>query len=408
MRRALPWILALSVHGCHRPPTAEPDEARLASARLAPGSRPDPSARAAPDEPPPPARWLGGEEALALVRALPEVRTLETHAIPEGSKVHSFHPVTRITQEADERCRDGSCAAAWEVGVADAPAWGEGSRLREDQAFTLVARVDAVTGEIALRDDTEAFVPRESWLRGRDERRRLTRLVMSLPEWQIERRRVARRHPGASLGLLVDGSPAEGCAAGESRCRHVMMALSVCGGCAGHWVRFSQDVAHQGPLLVGFGTEEPYEVWRNRARAEPSEGPLDRPLTDERARFPERAPGQGPLGYGAPSSVVADPAAFRHPTRAVLDAAGLRLTRVERYRKDTYPVFFVEPPGPWPASPAEFRAWAARLVRKNGGHSCELVVAPRSERYQIDPFVEEPGEGGVYLLRGDAFEPWLD
>jgi hypothetical protein len=346
------------------------------------------------------------EEALVLVRALPEVRAFETHAIPEKARIHSVIPVARVVQDADERCGDGSCPSAWEIAVADAPAWTENGALREDHSPLLVARVDAATGGLALRDEDEHFVPLDGWRRHRDERRQLTRLVMSLPEWSAEGQSTARARPGARLGLLVDGTPAEGCAAGDPGCRHVMMALSVCGGCAGHWVRFSRDVAHDGPLLVGFGTEEPYEVWRNKARSEPAPSPAHRALTDERARFPDRAPDRGPLGYGPPTSVVDDPSSFRHPTRAVLDAAGLHLTRVERYRKDTYPVFFVEPAGPWP--PARLRPWAASLVRKNGGHSCELVVAPRSERYQIDPFVTEPGEGGVYLLRGGFFEPWIE
>jgi len=58
-------------------------------------------------------------------------------------------------------------------------------------------------------------------------------------------------------------------------------------------------------------------------------------------------------------------------------------------------------------SAAAFRAFAARLVEKNNGFACELVIGAKGARVQLDRHAGEGKDGGVYVLIDGSFHPWL-
>lgn len=90
--------------------------------------------------------------------------------------------------------------------------------------------------------------------------------------------------------------------------------------------------------------------------------------------------GDGLLGYGIPTRQVLDVGVWKHKTKDVLKKAGLSLLRVEFYRNDTYPVFFVSGRKIHTAQesndPQKFGAvveFARAVLDANSGWAFELV-----------------------------------
>lgn len=392
---SLALAIALLVTACDRAPGAPP------ASRSAPVA---PSAIA-------PARFVERAEAIALVRALPEVKKLSEVTIETGTKRRQIELVIQPVRDADEACRDGSCEPSWEIAVGDREAW-DGARVREEGMIDIHARIGARDGSVRLRDgDEKEFLEEAVWRARRLAQARAQRIIQATPEWHVEARAAART-PGTSLGLMLDEAPAADCASadgGDGGCHWRYMALSVCGGCAGHWTRFDVDAERETLFEVNLLDNLPYSIWRSVTRREAAKAAAYRELVGPKERFPDVKAGDGPLGYGAPSSVVTDVTTFHHPTRDVIEAERLMLVRVERYRKDEYPVFFVEASGPFPTREkgTAVRAFAARLVRKNGGFACELSIGATGARYQFDRHAGESGDGGIYVLIDGAFHPWI-
>ena len=97
--------------------------------------------------------------------------------------------------------------------------------------------------------------------------------------------------------------------------------------------------------------------------------------------FPAFTQGNGSLGYGKPNKVIADTAAWKHPTqKAIATLNGATVRRIEFYNGGTYPVFFVA----LEASSTSYRhlqfhdtgrmnGLAARVLKANAGWAFELV-----------------------------------
>ena len=355
-----------------------------------------------------PARFVELAEAIALVRALPEVKTIGQQTLSMGTASRPIDLVIQAVKDADATCRDGSCETSWDIAVADREAW-EGTHLAQEGLVDLHARVNARDGTVRLHDREETvFMEQSVWRARRLAQHRAIRLIQATPEWTAESRSAART-PGKSLGLMLDHAPEVDCVSAEGACNWTYMALSVCGGCAGHWTRFGVDPATEALFEVDSTPPLPYGTWRAETRRAEAATPDYHDLIGPKERFPDLEPGKGPLGYGAPTRVVTDLAAFHHPTRAVIDAEGLKLVRVELYRKGEYPVFFVEAEGAYPVREkgGAFRAFAARLVEKNNGFACELAIGAKGARVQLDRHAGEGKDGGVYVLIDGSFHPWL-
>ncbi len=356
----------------------------------------------------PPGRFVGREEALAIVRALPEVKAYGETLVHAGNKARRISVGVHVTREVDEACHDSACPTSWAVAVGASDAW-EGDRITEEGLIELHAEISARDGSIRLHDrDEQVFLDEAVWRARRNAQRRATRLILAMPEWTAQARATART-PGHSLGLMLDHAPPVGCSSASVECRWSFLALAVCGGCAGHWNRLGVDTAND-TLFVGEpGQEVPYGVWRSATRREEATTPAYRDLVGPKERFPDLKVGNGRFGYGMMTSYMSDVTDYHPPARAVLEAAGLRLVRVEIYHQDTYPVFFVETDKPFPLreNAAAVRAFAARLVQKNGGFACEILFSPNAERYQFDRHAAEPGDAGVYVLTDEAFHPWI-
>jgi hypothetical protein len=335
------------------------------------------------------------------------VKAYRETTVVEGKKTNRVDVVVRVVRDADEKCRDGSCETSWEIAVGPTEAWEDG-KLAQDGLVELYARIGARDGAITLHDSgQQTFLDVTVWRTRRLEQHRAQRLIMATPEWNAQSR-LAARTPGKTLGLVPDPEPSH-CAPNGLACRWSFTALSVCAGCAGHWVRFDMNAAND-TLFVGEMDEQvAYGMWRSSVRHEQVGVPEYAELLDAKEHILDPKPGNGPLGYGTPSSVVTDMANFHHPTRAVIEEEGLRLVRIERYEKRNYPVFFVEASGPFPIREKAdaFRAFAAKLVRKNGSFACELSIGPKGDRYQLDRHAETPHDGGVYVLIDGAFHPWI-
>ncbi len=94
--------------------------------------------------------------------------------------------------------------------------------------------------------------------------------------------------------------------------------------------------------------------------------------------FPQRTPGNGPLGYGTPSKVISDTGSWSHPTKKVFATVGLAVSRIEFYKDGTYPVFFVVGPGSsLPSRQNRTSATdklATQLLKANSGWPFEIVA----------------------------------
>jgi hypothetical protein len=332
----------------------------------------------------PPARRITRAEAEASVRALPEFADLKVGVIGNRKVV----PVVVLVAEPTATCLVPPCVPFWEFAAGDKMIAAADGKLNEQGPVELWVRVDAKDGSLSLAaaEAKRVFLPQARWNARKKDREWGQALVTSLPEF-----RAMSSARAGSLGIMVDGEPPEPCAAD---CQWVFMALRVCSGCAGHWERFTFDPA-AGTLFVGDLDLVPYGTWRNEFRNEgrSASAPSLRANGAAKNRFPDLKAGDGAFGYGTPTQVDKDPK--ESPLTKALTAPGLKLLRAESYGP-TFRVFVLEGTS-LPAGPA-LRAWAASVVRANGGAACEISVG--ADRYQFDA-------SAVYVLRKGAFHPWF-
>jgi hypothetical protein len=396
------WLFLLAGLGCDRQaPTPELGEAGPA--------RPSSSAALLPN------RALAESEAIARVRALPEFVALASEDTDEGARSRKKVPhasVVSMPRFQSTSAGDGSC---WEVVVADQARFDADGGLTSVEPPDLDVCVDAYTGAVSVRnEDGSGFRDYRAWAAAQRGWIRAAALVMSTPEWKaqaaVTRSSPAGRTSGAVLSLAYGEEPSAGCRPGAPDCGYTFTAIPYCpGSCAGGlWVEFEVDPSRGEVFAKGIDSESPvaYGTWRQQFRTQVRQRHLGayRTLLDRRQSFPERRPGEGPLGYGRASPSVGPPRCAA--LRTALERGGYALVRTERYAGD-FMVYVVQPSKPHAPQASDLRSWGADMVRANGGRACEVLVDGSKERFQFDASALTGDSGGVYVFVDGDFHPWL-
>jgi hypothetical protein len=273
------------------------------------------------------------------------------------------------------------CRAAWEVLVADAKLWGKDDKLEDDPwnsgLVAFEARVDAETGDVALRSDSmRPFISVTLQQKLAQQRARGEALFMATPEFRLEARTSTK-----PLGVMTLAD--QPCRDDDKACTLEITALRVCPGCAGHW-RTAQYTPATDALQV---ESEPadyvdYESFRALYR---------RSGNFKDMRFPARENGKGPLGYGDPSG--SDSSAPVAVSRA-LEGFGSSLQRVDRY--GAFRVYVAQGGRRGSLTSKTLAPLRAAVLAATGNLPCEVVLG--DTRVQFDRMAS-------YELRAGSFQP---
>jgi hypothetical protein len=410
--RPLPFIAlaAALAAGCRSSapaPVAEPVPTASAAASASAASAASEGAAAAlPSATPPAAPDAAVDEdgAIAAVLALPEVKALPG---PKGKAV------AWVFDRKDKPCAtfpDGICPFAGQIEIL-AGVEEDGERSPSYRFFVWLATgaIEVDAGFQLHSSPDPQRLPYAAWSRLQKRRMRAVGIARNLPEVAAWARWIRRQSTPAQpldMSFWTERFPDPDCNPADPDCSFIFyVGENHIGSHSVRWNSFRvSPEAHRIGVIPYSAIETPYDTWRDET---PLKG--DKDFQRLLGPFPDRVQGRGDLGYGAPQKVVDDVTRWGHPAKKELSEQGLRVTRVELYLDNSYPVFFVAPsPGVAPLheraakSPWDVRLAAHAILEANGGFAFELVedAAGGRSRYRYR------GKDRTFeRLLGDAWRP---